>query len=55
MKKHYGLTESDELYQRLYDACFDKYTTYCTNADDFNDALATAKIASEIFGIVYQA
>lgn len=54
MKKHHGLTESDELYQRLHDACFDKYKRYCANADDFNDALATAKIASEILGIVYQ-
>lgn len=54
MKKHHGLTESDELYQRLHDACFDKYKGYCTNANDFNDALATAKIASEILSIVYQ-
>lgn len=54
MKKHHGLTESDELYQRLQGACFDKYKSYFTNADDFNDALATAKIAGEILGIVYQ-
>lgn len=54
MRKHHGLTESDELCQRLQGACFDKYKSYFTNADDFNDALATAKIAGEILGIVYQ-
>lgn len=54
MKKHHGLTESDELYQRLQSACFDKYKSYFTNADDFNDALATAKTAGKILGIVYQ-
>ena len=54
IRKHHGLTEEDDLYQRLKDACFDKYKSYFTNADDFNDALATAKIASEILGIVYQ-
>ena len=54
MTKHHGLTEEDDLYQRLKDACLDKYKCYFTNADDLNDALATAKIASEILGIVYQ-
>lgn len=54
MKKHHGLKESDELYQRLHDACFNKYKGYCANANDFNDALTTAKIASEILGIVYK-
>ena len=54
MRKHHGLTEEDDLYQRLKDACFDKYRRYFANDNDFNDALATAKIASEISGIVYQ-
>ncbi|MDA8562124.1 aminoglycoside phosphotransferase family protein [Gammaproteobacteria bacterium] len=52
--KHHGLIEENALYQRLKDACFNKYRGYFTNGNDFNDALAIAKIASEILGIVYQ-
>ena len=54
MTKHHGLIEENALYQRLKDACFDKYRGYFANGNDFNDALAIAKIASNICGLVYQ-
>ena len=54
IKKHHGLTEEDDLYQRLKNACFKKYRGCFVTDKDFQDALATAKLASKIYALAYQ-
>lgn len=54
IKKHHGLTEEDDLYQRIKESCFKKYRDCFATDEDFQDALATAKIASNIRSLAYQ-
>lgn len=54
MKKHHGLTEKDGLYLRLKDACFKNYKCCFASNEDFQDALAAAKLVNIISALVYQ-
>lgn len=54
MKKHHGLSEEDDLYHRLKDACFKSYKPCFTSDKDFQEALATAKLVCIIYGLVDQ-
>lgn len=54
MKKHHGLSEKDDLYHRLENACFKSYKLYFTSDKDFQNALATAKLVNIIYGLVDQ-
>lgn len=54
MKKHHGLSEEDDLYRRIKDACFKSYKPCFTSDKDFQDALATANLVNIIYYLVDQ-
>jgi len=54
IKKHHGLSEEDDLYHRLENACFKNYKSCFTSDKDFQNALVTAKLVNIIYGLVDQ-
>lgn len=49
IKKHYGLTESDERYRQILNACFKNYQNILSDKQ-LLDAFETARILSFIYG-----
>jgi hypothetical protein len=54
IKKHHGLTDGDDVFLRLKDACFKNHRVYFDPKEDFQDMLATAELVNTVYGLVYQ-
>jgi hypothetical protein len=54
IKKHHGLTDEDDRYLRVKDACFKYYMTLFESKEDLLDVLKVAELVSTVYGLVYQ-
>ncbi|HAU1107355.1 TPA: aminoglycoside phosphotransferase family protein [Legionella pneumophila] len=54
IKKHHGLTDKDDTYQRIKDTCFKNYMHFFESKEHFLDAFTTAQLLSGVYGISYQ-
>jgi hypothetical protein len=50
-KKHHGITDKDDIYLRLVDACFKNYMIF-ESRENLIDAFATAHILLFVYGIL---
>lgn len=54
IKKHHGLTDKDDTYLRIKDACFKNYMLFFESKEHLLDAFMTAQLLSSVYGISYQ-
>jgi hypothetical protein len=54
IKKHHALTEKDDTYLKLKDACFKNYINYFESKEHLSSAIATAKLLYIVYGIADQ-
>lgn len=54
IKKHHGLTDKDDTYLRIKDACFKNYMNFFESKEHLSDAFATAQLLHIVYGISYQ-
>ena len=54
IKKHHGLTDSDDMYLGIKDVCFKKYMHFFKSKDDLLDTFNTAQLLSSVYAISYQ-
>ncbi|MGM9455241.1 aminoglycoside phosphotransferase family protein [Legionella bozemanae] len=54
IKKHHGLTDKDDTYLRIKDACFKNYMNFFESKEHLLDAFMTAQLLSNVYGISYQ-
>ncbi len=53
IKKHHGLTDKDDRYLRIKDACFKNYRRFFKAEEDLLDAIAIAQLLHMVCGISY--
>ena len=53
IKKHHGLTDTDNMYLSIKDACFKKYKHFFKSKDHLSDAFNTAQYLSDVYAISY--
>ena len=54
IKKHHGLTDKDDTYLRIKDACFKNYMNFFESKEHLFHAVTTAQLLSKVYGISYQ-
>lgn len=54
IKKHHGLTDKDDRYLRIKNACFKSYMIFFESEKDFSDAFSMAQLLHIVYGISYQ-
>ena len=54
MRKHYGITQEDDVYQQLQAILCAAYADYFPHANDFHDVLVTAGLVNLLCGVIYQ-
>jgi hypothetical protein len=54
IKKHHALTDKDDLYLIIKDACFKDYIKIFESEKFLSDAIATARLLYIVYGIAYQ-
>ncbi|HAT9060313.1 TPA: aminoglycoside phosphotransferase family protein [Legionella pneumophila subsp. pneumophila] len=54
IKKHHGLTDKDDTYLRIKDACFKNYMIFFESKEHLLDAFTTAQLLSNVYEISYQ-
>ncbi len=54
IKKHHGLTDNDDTYLRIKDACFKNYMNFFDSKEHLSDALKIAQLLHMVYGISYQ-
>jgi len=54
IKKHHALTEKDNTYLKIKNACFKNYMNFFDSKEHLSDAIATAQLLHIIYGISYQ-
>lgn len=52
IKKHHGITEEDDTYLKIKDACFKNHMNFFESKEHFSDAFATAQILWFVYGIL---
>lgn len=54
IKKHHALTEEDDIYLKIKDACFKNYMNFFGSKEHLSAAVATAQLLHIVYGIAYQ-
>ena len=54
IKKHHELTDEDELFLRIKEACFKNYMNLFKSKKDFTSAFATAQLLHIVYEVSYQ-
>ncbi len=54
IKKHHRLTDKDDVYLRIKDACFKNYLNFFESQEQLSDAIAMAQLLHLVYGISYQ-